>query len=240
MPGVDPRRVGIRAILFDKDGTLVDYAASWTPINARAIALAAGGDAALAERLRAAVGVDAGGRALSPTSIMAAGSAGEIAAALVAAGARFEPAALTRALDDLFLAGVDDMVAVGDLPAILGRLSTRGLALGVASSDNEASVRAMAERFGIADLLVFTAGWDSGHGAKPEAGIALAFAAVVGCGPREIAVVGDTGHDMGLARAAGAGLAIGVLTGTGTRESLGAQADLVIDSVRDLERALFE
>lgn len=239
MPVSGPLGAGLRAILFDKDGTLVDYEASWTPINARAVALAAGGDEAVASVLRAAVEVDADGRALGPTSIMAAGSAGEIAAAFVAAGARFEVADLARALDDLFLAGADDMVAVGDLPAILGRLAARGLALGVASSDNEASVRAMAARFGIADLLVFAAGWDSGHGAKPEPGLALAFAAQVGCGPHEIAVVGDTGHDMGLARAAGAGLAVGVLTGTGTRESLGAVADMVLDSVRDLERALF-
>lgn len=229
----------IRAILFDKDGTLVDYEASWTPINARAVALASSGDEALADRLRVAVGVDRTGRATAPQSIMAAGSAGEVAAAFVAAGARFEAVELARALDDLFLAGVDDMVAVGDLPVLLGRLAARGLALGIASSDNEASVRAMAARFGIDHLLVFIGGWDSGHGAKPEAGLGLAFAAEAGCAPHEIAVVGDTGHDMGLARACGAGLAVGVLTGTGTRASLGADADMVLDSIADLEAVLF-
>ncbi|MCE1236782.1 MAG: HAD hydrolase-like protein [Hyphomicrobiales bacterium] len=228
----------IRAILFDKDGTLVDYAASWTPVNARAVRLAAAGDAALEERVRAAVGVDATGRALFPEAIMAAGSAGEIAAAMIAAGAAFARDELAQALDRLFLDAASAMVPVGDLPAILGRLATRGLALGVASSDNAAAVAAFAAQFGLSDLLAFTAGWDSGHGAKPGPGQALAFAAAVGCAPGEIAVVGDTAHDMAMARAAGAGLVVGVLTGTGTRESLGPLADVVVETIAEVEALL--
>ena len=45
----------IRAILFDKDGTLLDYAASWTPVNAAAVRLAARGEGDLAARIAAAV-----------------------------------------------------------------------------------------------------------------------------------------------------------------------------------------
>ena len=36
----------LRAILFDKDGTLLDYEASWGPINVAAADLAARSDAA--------------------------------------------------------------------------------------------------------------------------------------------------------------------------------------------------
>jgi phosphoglycolate phosphatase len=232
------RAARIRAVLFDKDGTLLDYAASWTPVNVAALRLAAREDEALAVRLAAATGVDVDGRALSPHAIMAAGSAAEIATALVAAGAAWEVDALGAALDALFLACAGDMVPVGDLPEVLGRLAARGIVLGVASSDNTASVEAFAARCGIADLLVFAAGWDAGHGAKPDAGLALAFARVAGVDPAEIAVVGDTDHDMGMARAAGVGLAVGVLTGTGTRESLGRSADVVIDDVIALETLL--
>lgn len=224
----------IRAILFDKDGTLVDYAASWTAINARAVALAAQGDAPLAARLAAAVGVDANGRALGPTSIMAAGSAGEIAAAMVAAGAGFEVDDLAGDLDRLFLEAVEAMVPVGDLPAILGDLAARGLVLGIASSDNTAAVARFAKRAGIAGLLAFVAGWDAGHGAKPNPSIVRAFGRVADCDPDEIAVVGDTEHDMEMAKRASVGLAVGVLTGTGTRSSLGARADVVIDDVGGL------
>ena len=47
-------------------------------------------------------------------------------------------------------------------------------------------------------------------------------------------MVGDNRHDLETARAAGAGLAVGVLSGTGTRETLAPMADVLLDSVADL------
>ena len=47
-------------------------------------------------------------------------------------------------------------------------------------------------------------------------------------------MVGDNRHDLEMARAGGAGLAVGVLSGTGTREALPPLADVVLDSVADL------
>jgi phosphoglycolate phosphatase len=47
-------------------------------------------------------------------------------------------------------------------------------------------------------------------------------------------MVGDNRHDLEMARAGGAGLAIGVLSGTGTLETLAPIADVVLDSVADL------
>ena len=228
-----------RAILFDKDGTLLDYWASWGPINRAAAELAAAGDPTFAARLLAVGGVDQSGRAASPDSLLAAGSAHDIARIWVAAGAGFTVPALTRALDDLFRASVADVVPVGDLAAILGGLKARGLALGIASSDGEAAIRATVERFSLADFVDFVAGYDSGHGPKPEPGMVRAFCRATGIPPSEVAMVGDTLHDLEMGHAAGCGLKIGVLTGTGTRDRLGEFADLVLDGIFDLERALF-
>ncbi|MCH7793725.1 MAG: hypothetical protein IH900_01095, partial [Proteobacteria bacterium] len=50
--------VAIRGILFDKDGTLLDYAATWMTANRVAALAAAGGDRALSERLLIAGGYD--------------------------------------------------------------------------------------------------------------------------------------------------------------------------------------
>ena len=47
-------------------------------------------------------------------------------------------------------------------------------------------------------------------------------------------MVGDNRPDLELARAGGCGLAVGVLSGTGTRESLAGIADAILDSVADL------
>ena len=77
-------------------------------------------------------------------------------------------------------------------------------------------------------LFAFVAGYDGGHGDKPAPGLVLAFAAQCGLGTDEIAVVGDTPHDMEMARNAGAGLAIGVLTGSGNVSALAPLAHHVI------------
>jgi phosphoglycolate phosphatase len=64
------------------------------------------------------------------------------------------------------------------------------------------------------------------------------FAKATGLAPEEIAMVGDNTHDLHMARNAKAGLAVGVLTGTGTRASLESHADHVLASIEDLENLL--
>jgi phosphoglycolate phosphatase len=224
----------IRAILFDKDGTLLDFWPSWGPIAVAAAAHAAGGDEELAAHLLRVAGLGLDGHEADPGSVFAAGSAAEIAALWVAAGAPFTAERLTVELDALFRASVGSVVPVGDLRAILGRLAALGHRLGIASSDGEAAIRATVTRFGLDDLVEFVAGWDSGLGGKPGPGMVLGFSRAIGIAPAEIAVVGDTLHDLEMAEAAGAGLRVGVLTGTGTRERLAARADLVLGSIAEL------
>jgi phosphoglycolate phosphatase len=224
----------IRAILFDKDGTLLDFWPSWGPIGVKAADLAARGDAGLAEALLEAAGIGLDQRQAAPGSVFAAGSAKEIAEIWVAAGVAWEVPALTAALDDLFRASVDAVVPVGDLEAIFAGLRARGLRIGIASSDGEAAIRGTVARFGLDDHVTFVAGWDSGHGGKPGPGMVEAFCRHLDVAPAEVAVVGDTLHDIGMARAAAAGLAVGVLTGTGSAEMLAAVADRVIPSIVDL------
>ena len=64
------------------------------------------------------------------------------------------------------------------------------------------------------------------------------FCARTGLEPAEVAVVGDNRHDLEMGQRAGAGLVIGVLTGTGDHADLTERADHVLDSVRDLEALL--
>ena len=58
-----------------------------------------------------------------------------------------------------------------------------------------------------------------------------------GIPPAATAVVGDLPADIGMGRAAGAGLVVGVRSGVGTDVDLRA-ADVVIDSVADLPALL--
>jgi phosphoglycolate phosphatase len=230
----------LRGLLFDKDGTLLDYAASWIPINAEAADLAARGDARLAAHLLQVGGADPVTGRVSADSVLAAGATTEIAAVWVAAGAPYDAGSLTAAIDELFRRSAANVVPVTDLAALFARLKARSLKLGIASSDNEAAIRATTERFGIADLVDFVAGYDSGFGKKPDPGMFFAFCGATGLVPGEVAMIGDNNHDLRMGRAGGAGLTIAVLTGTGTRESLAAESDLCLGSIAELEAALFE
>jgi phosphoglycolate phosphatase len=54
----------------------------------------------------------------------------------------------------------------------------------------------------------------------------------------EVMVVGDNRHDLEMGRSARAGLVVGVLSGTGSRETLMSFADHVLESIIDLETLL--
>lgn len=228
----------IHGILFDKDGTLFDFHRSWAPINLRAGLYGAAGDETLRQKLLRLGGVDPISGIAEPDGLFAAGNAAEVAEIWVAAGSPFGLTDLIDALDRIFLDGAANMVPATDLAALFGRLKARGLKLGIASSDSDAGVRAAAARFGLLPVLDFACGYDSGFGHKPTEGMALAFCRATGLAPGQIAVVGDNVHDMEMGRRAGAGLRIGVLTGTGTRETLKAHASMVIPGIAELEAAL--
>jgi phosphoglycolate phosphatase len=65
-----------------------------------------------------------------------------------------------------------------------------------------------------------------------------AFCEAVGTSPKAVAVVGDNLHDLEMGRAAGAGLLVGVLTGTSAHADLAPHADAVLDSIADLPALL--
>jgi phosphoglycolate phosphatase len=130
-------------------------------------------------------------------------------------------------------------VPVGEgLAELFARLAGRGFSLGLATTDGEAAARAAARALGLAGNLDFVCGYDSGFGSKPEPGMVLGFCEAAGIAPAGVLVVGDTRHDMAMARAAGAGMAVGVLTGVSPREDLAPHADRVIASVLEIESVL--
>ncbi len=229
----------IAGILFDKDGTLIRYDESWGPVNREAARIAAAGNAALEPVLLLAGGMDPDTGKTMADSLLAAGNSAEIAAGFVAAGSPLDVADLTLELDALFLRAAEFSVPVADLPSVFSDLKARGLKLGIASSDNEKAIRRMAESFGIAGHVDFIAGYDSGFGTKPQPGMMLAFCKAVGLQPAEVAMVGDNNHDMHMGRAAGAGLNLAVLTGTGTRQTLSALADHCLADITAVSDIIF-
>ena len=117
----------------------------------------------------------------------------------------------------------DFSVPVTDLAAYFKRMRARGYRLGVASSDNERSIRQTAQRFGFLDCLDYIAGYDSGFGTKPEPGMVLGFLPAPVFTRNKSLSSATTITTCIWASNAGAGLTVAVLTGTGSRESLAAR-----------------
>jgi phosphoglycolate phosphatase len=229
--------VDLQAILFDKDGTLIDYERTWAPINMEAARLAAAGDEKLAQKLLRAGGVDPQTGRTRADSLFASGNTIEIAEGLIAEGSPFEPTVLTGRLDALFRLTASRAVPLTDLPSLFSALRASNIAIGIASSDSEAAIRTTVRSLNISELVGFVCGYDSGHGIKPEPGMVQAFCAVTGSQPSRVAVIGDNRHDMVMARAAGA-IAVAVLSGTGTKETLKDCCDVCIAGVDKLPALL--
>ncbi len=231
----------IRGLLFDKDGTLVDFFATWIPAFCQAaerIAEAAGRPE-VADRLLTEAGYDRTSGNLGIGSMLASGTNRDLTECWGAILGDAAPHDMERRIFETFReASVGGLVATADLPRLFRCLGDHGYFLGVATNDDTALAELAAQQLGIRDHLVFVCGADGGFGGKPGPGMGLEFCARTGLATDEVAMVGDTAADAGMARAAGLGAAIGVLTGVTTRGQLEPWFDVVVDSVADLPELL--
>jgi phosphoglycolate phosphatase len=228
----------IRGILFDKDGTLVDFDRTWGPAAYAVMRILAGEDAAALDRLVDVSHYILEERRFLRSSPLVAGSADVYGRDWATALGRTDPEALAVEIDKLFaIHGLANLAPIGEPLAVLEVLSAAGFKLGIATNDAEVSAVTQAETMGLIPHLDFVAGYDSGHGAKPSPGMILGFARACGLEPAEVAMVGDSTHDLDSARAAGA-VAIAVLSGPAPREELEPHADHVVDSIADLPELL--
>ncbi len=229
----------IKGLLFDKDGTLLDYHDTWMGVNRAVAARLAGEDEAAIEATLIRGGFDPTTGRVRAGTPLAAGTARQIAECLAPelAGAEFE--ALVADFDRIFTEGARRAaVAVDGLAETLATLADHGYRLGIATTDSQAGVDASLGRFEVLELFEFVSGCDSGHGIKPDPKIVLSFCAAVGLKPAEVGVIGDNAHDLTMGQAAGAGLLVGVLTGTGEEGDLSPHAHEVLSSIADLPALL--
>ncbi len=221
----------IEAVLFDKDGVLVDFFATWEPATAKAIrSVARDRDQELA--LAAAIDFDLDGECFAASSVFIAGTASDSIAAMTAVPGADE--ALVRRISARIIEeGVACVAAPPEVPVALRALRERGLPLGIATNDGEESARRQMATLGLTDLFDPIMGADSGYGAKPGPGMILAFSARHGVEPSRIIMVGDSTHDMHAAKAAGA-VRVGIGTGPASPDDLAPHADHVIATMAEL------
>ena len=215
----------IRGVVFDKDGTLFDFSATWGGWTETLLGDLSRGDTYLAAQMGDAIGYDADAGAFADDSPVIAGTPGEIAEYLLPFLPGASPSSLVLQMN-ISAAEAPQAEAV-PLQPLLGRLRARGMKLGLATNDAELPTRAHLRSAGIGDLFDFVAGSDSGYGCKPQPGMLLAFAAAMRLKPAEVVMVGDSRHDLLAGRAAGM-LTVAVESGLGRGAELRKLADAIL------------
>jgi phosphoglycolate phosphatase len=232
-----------KGIVFDKDGTLIDFNSTWLPVYRYAALEVAKNNRPLADELLNQHGYDPDASRFIGGSLLAVGNNHAIAHAwarhLVDVVDETEIETLSVRLNQIFQQQVAlSATPVQGLKATLQHLTRAGLKLGVATSDSYQGIHNTLEAFDVISEFEFLCGYDSGHGLKPDPGMVLAFCAAMSLEPAEVIVVGDNRHDIEMGKNARAGYCIGVLTGTSTRDELEDLADVVFDDITDLVRLI--
>lgn len=234
-----------KLIVFDKDGTLFDFGATWKPRFLAAIDLLGRrfpNRAEICAALHRTLGYDVDAKAFDELGPFATATSEAVIYAattvLFQLSAPRQPWAdcerLVRQNFAPALAVFEDPVPTTDLAGLFVSLREIGTMIAVITNDDSGPTGEALGKFGLAGLVDFVATGDGPYRPKPAEEMLLAGAEGLGVPLENTAVVGDSLIDLDMARAAGAGLRVGVLTGIGSLETLLPSADLVLSSVADI------
>lgn len=228
---MDVDKSAIKGVIFDKDGTLFDFNATWGVWARRVLEAETAGDPAQLDPLAHALGFDLVANIFRPESIVIASTVSEIADVILPFIAGSTKPELIARLNTQ--ASSAPQVEVTPLLDFVQKLKRAGLKIGVATNDAEAPARAHLAMAGIDGAFDFIVGSDSGFGGKPAPGQLHGFCDATGLAPHQCVMVGDSTHDLYAGRAAGM-IAVAVLTGVASRSDLSPHADVLLNSIADL------
>jgi phosphoglycolate phosphatase-like HAD superfamily hydrolase len=226
-------------IVFDKDGTLIDFHAMWSAwITELARRLEINTGLRLAKDLFKAMNFDPatdrvipdGQLALTPLS----GLRTLTTDVLRAAGLSWESAETVMGESWFTPDPVNTAVPLADLRDLFATLSSYGIKIAIATSDDRASTEAMVGVLNLSTLVDVMVCADDGLVIKPAPDMILSICHRLEVTCAKTVVVGDNVPDLQMGRAAGAGLVIGVLSGVGNAAGLAPYADFLLPSVGQL------
>ncbi|MDY6066003.1 MAG: HAD family hydrolase [Finegoldia sp.] len=222
----------IKAVIFDKDGTLIEFSDLWRSALEEVFEKY-NLDQEIIKEIRKKVGIQ-DDKTIVENSVLAAGTMKDLVD-ILSDYISLDEEDLYLEVSNHFLAYMKnhkEMIReTCDLKSLFKKLKDQGIKIGVITADDYRQADLCFDLLGLKDDIEFLATGDR-YLNKPDPSSLDAFCKKFDLDRSEVAMVGDSEIDMLLGKKAG--LAIGVLSGTGTRQGLEKSADLVLDSVCDL------
>ncbi|MEM8642385.1 MAG: HAD family hydrolase [Cyanobacteria bacterium P01_G01_bin.54] len=231
----------IKAIVFDKDGTLEDSGEALRTLAIKRARLIDAQVPGIGDPLLMAFGVL--DNQLDPQGLMAVGSRQESligAAAYIAETGRPWPDCLAiarAAFDQASNYSQRDAIAsplFNGVIDVLGQLHQTGLKLAILSAARDEEVQAFVARHQLQAQIAVARGLTDDGLLKPEPALFQAVCQQLNLTPDQVLMVGDSGHDWQMARAAGAAGVVGIRWGNAALVPSKA-VDAAIADLRELQ-----
>lgn len=223
-------------ILFDKDGTLIEFDKSWEKIGIRLVDKLLDTfpvhDKEVAHRQLGIIDDK-----IVPDSVMGSGSLGEMIKSFddvtgqdTSEWTRNTSQELvdSREPENHWIDGVHDTIVA---------LRQDGYKIGIVTSDTNKGVTQFLEATQTKDLFDLVISTETHAEEKPSPKVLDPLFEAYDVKPEQVVIVGDTANDMKTAINAQLGLSIGVLTGIAKREEL-HEADVIVESASEVKQVL--
>ncbi|CAI2295477.1 unnamed protein product [Caenorhabditis sp. 36 PRJEB53466] len=229
---------GVKLIIFDKDGTLLDFHKMWMPYAVTTVRLL---ESATKMRVGAAVyktlGVDPVAGKVSMGALAEKTLTGireDISLTLQTFGINpTEADAIVQGC--VPEASPGEMAPVCDMPALFTTLKAMGIKIAVCTADSRAATIDQMNKMGVTRFLDdIVCGNDVGIVPKPSPHCAIQICKRLNVDLKEALMVGDTIADLKMGKVAGLRASVAVMTGVGTRDTLAQYSDYFLDDVSEL------
>lgn len=232
-------------VVFDKDGTLIDFEYAWgrqTVAGVEQLVAAVGGSDSVRQGLYRSLGYDPQTGHTDGTGPLATVPTAKLytiaATVLYQHGFSWDEAeAHVKNSLETGMAAIPlrELVRpVADVKVLLGELRRAKVHVAIVTTDDRSPTQETMTLLGIENQVDFLVCGNDLLSAKPAPDAVLSACAHLSVTPDRTLVVGDTVTDMVMAERAGVGCRAAVLTGAGSRESLVACADIVLNSIAEI------
>lgn len=249
MPGIEyhSRRHPCRLIIFDKDGTLIDFTATWVPLIRKRVKFVlekVGRSGELEAFLLRSWGIDPVSGKVDPRGpCPVSPRSDEIligTMALYQHGYHWDEAKqwVSQAFDEADADGDwrKMVVPIRDIQTLLSQLKRDGFYIALATNDERKDTEAILNHLGMDSLFDMILCWGEVTPPKPHPETILTICKKLSVPPNETVMVGDSVTDMMMGKRAGVALTIGILEGGVTpKEELEKVADIVVVSIKELK-----